>query len=72
MFAYTVKIDARTEKNFVGLSDFGNERDEAYFDLVEATEEAEVYEVFSPVKIDRWLDTRPGVLSYERTSDETA
>ncbi len=72
MFTYTVKIDAQTENNLVGLSDFGNERDAAAFELVSATAEIEVYEVTSPVVIDRWLDTRPGVLSYERTDNGVA
>ncbi len=69
MFTYTVKVDAETENNFVGLSDFGNENDEAYFDLIEATVEVEVYKVVSPVIIDRWLDTRPGVLSYDMRAE---
>lgn len=72
MFTYTVTVDAKTENNFFGLRDFGNERDEAYFDLVEATVDVEVYEVTSPMKIDQWLATRPGVLSYERQSVEVA
>ncbi len=68
MFTYKVKVDAGTESNFFGLSDFSTEHDDAYAELIEATTEVDVYEVVSPIRIDRWLDTRPGIVSYKLQS----